>query len=223
MRILAIETSSPRGSVALTNGVTLIATAEHREPSAHAERMLPLVASTLASAAWSRTSIDRIAVGVGPGSFVGLRVGIALAEGLSLGLGRPVVGVPSLSAMLWALAGEHGGPRAALLDARRTEVFCAAEAADGSPLIEPCAVPLSEVRTLLLPLGEGLAVAGEVVSSLGLSQTWLRGPALDLPHAHAIAMLARTREADGKGVVPEYVRGPGATKPNLPPSPLTPR
>ena len=118
MRILALETSSPRGSVALTEGVTLIASEEHSEPSAHAELMLPLVSRALARAGWSRSSIDRIAVGVGPGSFVGLRVGIALAEGLSLGLGRPVVGVGSLSAMLGALSREHAGPRAALLDAR---------------------------------------------------------------------------------------------------------
>ncbi|MFZ5894069.1 MAG: tRNA (adenosine(37)-N6)-threonylcarbamoyltransferase complex dimerization subunit type 1 TsaB [Myxococcota bacterium] len=223
MRILAIETSSPRGSVALTDGVTLVATEEHREPSAHAELMLPLVGRALTNAGWSKGSIDRIAVGTGPGSFVGLRVGIALAEGLSLGLGRPVVGVGSLSAMLWALARQHAGPRAALLDARRAEIFCAAEDASGARVIAPCAVPLAEVASSLAPLGGELALAGEVVEKLGLPQRWLRGNELDLPHAYAIAMLAATREPTQESVVPEYVRGPGAIRPNLPPSPLTPR
>ena len=223
MRILALETSSPRGSVALTDGVTLIASEEHSEPSAHAELMLPLVSRALARAGWSRSSIDRIAVGVGPGSFVGLRVGIALAEGLSLGLGRPVVGVGSLSAMLWALSREHAGPRAALLDARRSEIFCAAEDAEGRQVIEPRAVARDAVGALLASLGDALALAGNVAESLDLPQKWLRGPLLDLPHAHAVAVLGSNREPESGAVLPHYVRGPGAIRPNLPPSPLTPR
>ena len=223
MRILALETSSSRGSVALTEGVTLVATEEHTEPNAHAERMLPLIARALDRAGWSRSSIDRIAVGTGPGSFAGLRVGIALADGLSLGLGRPVVGVESLSAILWAMQQEHSGPRAALLDARRAEVFCAAEDASGRCVLEACAVAREKVADVLAGLGDGLAVAGEVAGSLNLPQKWLRGPLLDLPHAHAIAALASARTVTEEPVLPHYVRGPGAVKPNLPPSPLTPR
>jgi tRNA threonylcarbamoyladenosine biosynthesis protein TsaB len=223
MRILALETSSPRGSVALTDGVTLIATEEHSEPSAHAERMLPLVSRALATAGWARSSVDRIAVGIGPGSFVGLRVGIALAEGLSLGLGRPVVGVGSLSAMLWAAAREHAGPRAALLDARRNEIFCAAEDAQGRPAIEPRAVPRESLAELLASLGDDLAIAGAVNESLGIAAKWLRGPLLDLPHAHAIAALGAEQAVESEPVLPHYVRGPGAVRPNLPPSPLAPR
>lgn len=223
MRILALETSSPRGSVTLTEGVTLVATEEHTEPNAHAERMLPLISRALERAGWSRASIDRIAVGVGPGSFVGLRVGVALAEGLSLGLGRPVVGVSSLSAILWALRREHAGPRAALLDARRGEVFCAAESANGESLLEPCALARDEVGAALAAFGDDLAVAGEVTGALNLPQKWLRGALLDLPHAHAIAALARTSALSSEPILPQYVRDAGAVRPNLPPSPLTPR
>ncbi|MGC4091364.1 MAG: tRNA (adenosine(37)-N6)-threonylcarbamoyltransferase complex dimerization subunit type 1 TsaB [Polyangiaceae bacterium] len=223
MRILAIETSSPRGSVTLTDGVTLVASSEHRQPSAHAELMLPLIGRTLAQAGWARSTIDRIAVGTGPGSFVGLRVGIALSEGLSLGLGRPVVGVESLSAMLWAAAQTHAGPRAALLDARRGEVFCQAEDAQGAPLLEACALPLDAVAARLSAFGAELALAGEIVAQLGLPQKWLRGEQLDLPHAYAVAMLASSRPVDDSGVSAHYVRDPGATRPNLPPSPLAPR
>ncbi|HET9932169.1 MAG TPA: tRNA (adenosine(37)-N6)-threonylcarbamoyltransferase complex dimerization subunit type 1 TsaB [Polyangiaceae bacterium] len=223
MRILALETSSSRGSVALTEGATLVATEEHSEPAAHAERMLPLVGRALERAGWARSSLDRIAVGIGPGSFVGLRVGIALAEGLSLGLGRPVVGVESLSAILWAMQLEHVGPRAALVDARRGEVFCAAEDANGRSLLEACAIGRASVSEVLAGLGDGLAVAGEVTATLNLPQKWLRGPLLDLPHAHAIAALASARSVTDEPVLPHYVRGPGAVKPNLPPSPLTPR
>lgn len=223
MRILALETSSSRGSVALTEGVTLVATEEHTEPNAHAERMLPLITLALDRAGWSRSSVDRIAVGTGPGSFVGLRVGIALAEGLSLGLGRPAVGVESLSAILWAMREEHSGPRAALLDARRGEVFCAAEDADGHCVVEACAVAREKVGDMLATLGDRCAIAGEVAGSLDLPQKWLRGSLLDLPHAHAVAVLASARAVAEQPVLPHYVRGPGAVKPNLPPSPLTPR
>src|SRR5688572_6886733 len=108
VRVLAIETSGPRGSVALLEDERLIIELEHDQPNAHAERILPLVERALASAGFDRTSLDRLAVGVGPGSFTGLRVGIALAEGLALGLGIPIVGVPSLRAMAAAAPAADG-------------------------------------------------------------------------------------------------------------------
>ncbi|MEB2323652.1 MAG: tRNA (adenosine(37)-N6)-threonylcarbamoyltransferase complex dimerization subunit type 1 TsaB, partial [Sorangiineae bacterium] len=124
MRVLGIETSAAaRGTVALAEGGVRLAEASHEVRSAHAELMLPLIARLLAEAGWARGSLDRLAVGVGPGSFTGVRVGIALAQGIALGLGVPVVGVPSLAAMARAAPPHVSGLRVPLLDARRGEVF----------------------------------------------------------------------------------------------------
>lgn len=94
----------------------VLASAEHSDLNAHAERLLPLLEEVFAQAKLTRHDVHRVAVGIGPGSFTGLRVGIALGQGLGLGLGIPVVGVGSLAAL--AAAG-NGAVRLALLDARR--------------------------------------------------------------------------------------------------------
>lgn len=220
MRVLSIETSSPRGSVALLDGTTLVASAEHREPKAHAERILPLIEDLLRTSGWSRSSIDRVGVGVGPGSFVGLRVGIALAEGLGLGLARPVVGVPSLRAMARAVPPEHPAARVALVDARRAEVFVTVVAPDGAELLPVRALGHDALRTELAALGRDLVVVGEVASDLALPWPVLRGPELDLPHARWVGVLAAELDPATAPPTPCYVRGAGATLPNLPPSPF---
>jgi tRNA threonylcarbamoyladenosine biosynthesis protein TsaB len=220
MRILAIETSSRRGSVALIDGTTWVAGAEHEELQAHAERTLPLIRQVLAKAGWSLNSLDRVAVGIGPGSFVGLRVGIALADGLALGIGRPVVGVPSLDAMLAAPGEGRCGPRAALLDARRGEVFCAARDAAGQPVLPATAVSIDLIAAQLAALGPGLVLVGEIADQLGLELPVERGPELDLPHARHVALLAASLDPENAPPIPLYVRGAGAIRPNLPPSPL---
>src|SRR5687767_3343290 len=111
MRILGIESSSRRGSVALVeNGVVLVSAAQER-PNANAEALLPLIEQLLAEVGWSKNSLDRVGVGVGPGAFTGIRIGIALAQGIGLGLGRPVFGVGSLQAMARAVPRAHSGIR----------------------------------------------------------------------------------------------------------------
>jgi tRNA threonylcarbamoyladenosine biosynthesis protein TsaB len=119
VRVLGIETSSARGSVALIEGSISVCALDHERANAHGESILPLIEEALARAGWNRTQLDRIAVGAGPGSFTGLRVGIAIAQGLSEGLGIPLVGVPSLRAMALAVPAEQEGCRCVLVDARR--------------------------------------------------------------------------------------------------------
>lgn len=219
MRTLGIETSTRRGSLALLSGDEIVGSVEHETPNAHSERLLPMLAELLASAGWSRSSIDQIAVGTGPGSFVGLRVGIALAEGLSLGLGRPVAGVCSLAAMTAAVPETVPGVRAALLDARQSELFVYICSQRGTPQGEPRAVKRDEVAAMLLAAGVAVVV-GEVAQSLTLAVPHLAGIELDLPHARSIARIAARPGAMPGPVLPLYVRGPGATPPNLPPSPF---
>jgi tRNA threonylcarbamoyladenosine biosynthesis protein TsaB len=224
MRVLGIETSTRRGSAALIDGGRLLLALDHDKPNAHAEALLPLVARLFAETGVAKSSIERVAVGIGPGSFTGLRIGIALGEGIALGTGVPLVGVGSLEAMVRGVA-EADRPRVALLDAGRGELFVAAYAADGAEIVAPCAVPLGEVRKRITSLDalRGAVVVGEGALALGSDFDVMRGPELDLPHARFVALLGAERDPERSPPAPVYVRGVGATLPNLPPSPLASR
>jgi tRNA threonylcarbamoyl adenosine modification protein YeaZ len=193
---------------------------EHDQPSAHAERVLPLIDACLRGSGWPRASLERIAVGVGPGSFVGLRVGIALAHGLGLGLGVPVVGVGSLRCLAAAVPRERPERRLALLDARRDELFAAVYAADGSELVEPSLWPRSEARERVLGFGPGLVIVGEVAATLDLGAGSLFEGERCFPSADRTGLIARWLDPQESPATPHYCRGPGADLPNLPPSPL---
>lgn len=204
-----------------SDGVVVAAHA-HEEPNAHAERLLGLIERVLADAGTTRNGLDRIAVGVGPGSFTGLRVGIALAQGIALGLGRPLVGVGSLRAMAQAAPPSDRRVRVTVLDARRGELFVAAYAPDGCELLAPAALTAAAARDAVHAAlaGASALLVGECAAELGLDFELARGTELDLPHASTVALLGSTLEPDAARAEPVYVRGPGATLPNLPPSPL---
>jgi tRNA threonylcarbamoyladenosine biosynthesis protein TsaB len=220
VRLLGIETSTLRGSIALIEDERVVCVLEHAEPSAHAERILPLVARGLEQAGWSRDELQRIAVGIGPGSFVGLRVGIALAQGLGLGLGIPVIGVGSLRSLAAVVPPTYEGPRIALLDARRDELFAAVYAADGQELLSPDAIPRAQAGALIARFPRDAVVVGEVAHGLDLAadRVWRGDRAF--PSADRTALLARALDPAEAPPLPLYCRGPGATLPELPPSPF---
>jgi len=220
VRTLALETSTRRGSVALLEDGRLVTSLEHEQPNAHAELLLPLLERALAAAGWPRSSVDRLGVGVGPGSFTGLRVGIALAEGLSVGLDRPLIGVGSLMAMaVGGLSERPHGPCCALLDARREELFAAVYVDGHRELHAPVALPLQHFPEFLRDFG-AVTVVGEVARELNLGALYLPGAMHELPHARWVGVLAEQLEESEYPPEPQYVRGIGATLPNLPPSPL---
>jgi tRNA threonylcarbamoyladenosine biosynthesis protein TsaB len=220
MRVLAIETSTRRGSVALVDDDRVVCTARHDEQGAHAERILPLVEELFGQAGWAKSSVDRLGVGVGPGAFTGIRIGIALAQGLGLGLDRPVFGVGSLEAMARAVPAERQGVRVALLDARREEVFVAIyEPAGATRLPETALARAQLVERLPALCAAPRVVVGEVGLELGVPDLF-RSDATDLPDAVWTARIAATRALASASAVPNYVRDAGATLPNLPPSPF---
>jgi tRNA threonylcarbamoyladenosine biosynthesis protein TsaB len=145
MRILALDTSAAAGSAALAeDGRVTIARAGDGSRT-HAER-LPLELMALLDAAHVRLAdVDRFAVAIGPGSFTGLRVGIATIQGLALARGALVVPVSTLEALAWRARDEHTAI-AAWIDAHRGEVFASLFAADGTTLVQPSS--LSPDQTL---------------------------------------------------------------------------
>jgi tRNA threonylcarbamoyladenosine biosynthesis protein TsaB len=122
----------------------------------HARRVLPLAAELLERAGLSFKDVDRLVVGIGPGTFTGLRIGIATARGLALSLGVEMIGIGTLR----TLAAAVDGPALAVLDARRGEAFVAAYAG-GTELLAPGVVALAALGDLGARLGRECLAVGE--------------------------------------------------------------
>jgi tRNA threonylcarbamoyladenosine biosynthesis protein TsaB len=119
--VLAIDTCLAACSVAILDGDEVLAEASEAMTRGHQERLAPLTRDVMQAAGLDFGAIDRIGVTVGPGSFTGLRVGLAFAKGLALALDRPCVGVGCLEALSSALT--TPGFRVAVIDAGRERVF----------------------------------------------------------------------------------------------------
>jgi tRNA threonylcarbamoyladenosine biosynthesis protein TsaB len=220
VRILGIETSCGRGSVALLEDERTIAVATHERENAHGESIQPLIEEVLAQVGWNPTTLDRIAVGTGPGSFTGLRVGIALAQGIAEGLERPLVGVGSLLAMALAAPVDSSRLRCPVLDARRGETFFAVYTPAGIELLGPrVASSVDVLEQAVLSLDPTPLFLGVGCPSLTDGRVAHRSSETDLPHARWTALAAFAR-APGAQVVPAYVRHAVVIIPQLPPNPL---
>lgn len=219
MRVLGIETSSSRGSVALVERGRVVAEAGHEVATRHAELLLPLLDGVLSSAGWTRASLDRLAVGVGPGAFTGLRVGLALAQGIAVGLDRPVVGVGSLAALCGAVPDDVPGLRVGVVGARRGEVFVAAHARDGAEAWAPRALARSDAWAQIRALAGAGPWVAVGAAARELDPGALCGGSLDLPAASQVALLGAGLDPAAHPAEPRYVREADAVKPRLPSPP----
>ncbi len=122
MKILAFESSSVSASVALTEDDTLIAQSFQNCGLTHSRTLLPLAENLLAGCGVPLGSIDAFAVAHGPGSFTGVRIGVATVKGLALGTNKPCIGVSTLEAMAWN-ARALGAALCCVMDARAGQVY----------------------------------------------------------------------------------------------------
>lgn len=129
MRLLALETATSMGSVALLDDGVVVREHSDRVPRQHLEWLVPAVAGVLTAAGWTPQDVEAVAVSTGPGSFTSLRIGIATAAMWARSRGIPAVGVPTLDAV--ALGTQTGGLIGAILDVRRSEVAFALFRRDG--------------------------------------------------------------------------------------------
>jgi tRNA threonylcarbamoyladenosine biosynthesis protein TsaB len=215
--LLALETATPRLSLALLRGEELVDEVEVASERTHAEVLLPTLDGLLGLAKVTLEEVEAFAVSIGPGSFTGLRVGVATVRGLVFGTPRPVVPVSTLAALACAASGEDL-PVAALLDARRGELYAAvypAGAAGQEPL-HPEAVVTPEELLAKLPrpcllVGEGAHLHAEAFRR-GLGPALrLAPPDLSLPRARhvgrlGLAGLRRGEGRPGSALVPRYLR-----------------
>ncbi len=195
MKILTIDTSSNCSSVALSDGERLLGESLLGEDRLASGRLLTSISQLLSAAGLTPDSLDAFAVSLGPGSFTGVRVGIATVKGLALATGKPVVGFSSL-AMLAMNLPFGCAPVAPMFDARKGEVYAALyrcgalpEAATPDAVLSPERF-LAGIDSPTLFLGEGAVRYRELIRStlgeLALFAPWHA----DLPRASAGALIA---------------------------------
>jgi tRNA threonylcarbamoyl adenosine modification protein YeaZ len=203
--LLAFDTATPHVTVALHDGERVVATWSSPSSMRHGETLAPGIAQVLAEAGALNTDVTAVAVGVGPGPFTGLRVGLVTARTLGFSLGIPVYGVCTLD-VLAAEAIDNGCDEFTVAtDARRKEVYVASYAAgarvDGPSVRRPADVATDQVVVgrgavlypdafphAALPEHPSAAVLCDVVASerfelLDPEPLYLRRPDADQPHA----------------------------------------
>jgi tRNA threonylcarbamoyladenosine biosynthesis protein TsaB len=207
MRLLALDAATEACSVALLDGNELLSRhAELGRP--HAQQILSMVDAVLAHARVSLTDLDGIAASIGPGAFTGVRISVAVAQGLAFGSGLPVVPVSTLEALAFQVIRRGASPALACLDARMGEVYWGCFTADaqrgvaaqGAARVGPPASVVLPQGATYAGIGRGFAAYPSLAGLPGLAVDARLGQAL--PHAEEFARLAALRLARGEGIDP---------------------
>ncbi|HEY1833435.1 MAG TPA: tRNA (adenosine(37)-N6)-threonylcarbamoyltransferase complex dimerization subunit type 1 TsaB [Solirubrobacteraceae bacterium] len=217
MNVLGLDTATSASAVALRLSDGTSRELRDDPPSGahpgHATRLLAMAHELLAEASLSWREVERIAVGVGPGTFTGLRVGVATARGLAQARGIELVGASSLT----ALAANADGERLAVIDARRGEVFAEFFRDSDAPASERGALAPGDVSSLLAGGGRSFAIGdGAVRYREALERAGIEVPPDDSPlhlvRAGAICELGLQAPRVGSldAVLPDYRRRPDA-------------
>jgi tRNA threonylcarbamoyl adenosine modification protein YeaZ len=212
--VLALDTATPAvtaGVVELTGDAVLLRAArvEH-DARKHAELLMPAVQAACGDAGAELAGIAAVVVGIGPGPFTGLRVGMVTAAALGDALGVPVHGVCSLDAIAAEAESPGGGPLLVVTDARRREVYWASYDEDGRRLDGPHVAAPATVAELATAMG-AVAAAGGSAGSVGLP---VRPPASPSPTGLvAVAAGALRARTEPGPLEPLYLRRPDAVEP----------
>src|SRR5258708_17978832 len=191
MLVLGLDACLSSCSVAVLDGERVVASAREVMARGHQERLARMAQQVMAEAGPAFDRLDRIAVTVGPGSFTGLRVGIAFAKGLALALDLPAVGIGTLE----ALAAEASGLVFPAIDARRGQLYLQAFE-DGRALMAPDALTAEVAAARIAELSQGRPFS-LVGSGGGLLAGLARGARVvpaEGADARAVARLAAARE-----------------------------
>ncbi len=224
MKILSFESSAVSASVALTDGTKLIAQSFQNCGLTHSRTLLPMAESLLAGCGASLADVDAFAVAAGPGSFTGLRIGVATVKGLAYPSGKPCAGVSTLEAMARGLEGFEGN-LCCVMDARGGQVYNALFRWENGVLtrltddraikLDELAVEIGESTQILVGDGANLCYTKLITPCPGLR---LAPPHLRYASAYGVAMAALPALMRGEGVDAQtldarYLRPPYVSQP----------
>ena len=208
MKILALESSAVAASVALCEDETLIAQAFQNTGLTHSQTLLPLAEDLLKNCGLTMADVDLIAVAEGPGSFTGLRIGVAAAKGLAWGGELPCAGCSTLESMAWNLAGFEGEVCVAM-DARRKQVYNARFRVDGEQphrltpdraiSLEDLIAELQGTETTQIIVGDGAKLCYDALTAAGIPAK-LAPPNLRMQSAWGVARLALEKARKGQTI-----------------------
>lgn len=211
MLLLALDTSTPAVSAAVHDGDRVLAQEVVVDARRHGELLAPVVARVLDVAGAQPRQLTGIVVGVGPGPYTGLRVGVVTALAMGAALDVPVVGACSLDAFVsTGLGGAGGAPFAVVTDARRREVYWARYDASGARTAGPAVDTPAEVASRLT--ADGVVALGPATELYAFDPTVPSQPL----SAGALASLVVAGVADELPVRPLYLRRPDAIPPGRP-------
>ncbi|MDR1829116.1 MAG: tRNA (adenosine(37)-N6)-threonylcarbamoyltransferase complex dimerization subunit type 1 TsaB [Methylobacteriaceae bacterium] len=216
MNILALDTALGACSVSVFDAATDTVTASESVvmERGHAEVVMPMVSRVMEQSGLTFAELDRVAVTVGPGSYTGIRVGIAAARGIGLAAAKPVVGVSTLSALLAPVMGFAGkGLSAAAIDARHGFVYFQAVAHGGKPLCPACYLEVPDARRIIgagpvMLCGSGGALVAYDCLTHGIDAQLSDEP--DIPNILWVAKLGAIANPKHAPSRPLYLKGADA-------------
>ncbi|MBE6951705.1 MAG: tRNA (adenosine(37)-N6)-threonylcarbamoyltransferase complex dimerization subunit type 1 TsaB [Ruminococcaceae bacterium] len=219
MLILAFETSAKSCSVALHDGAKLLAESYQNTGLTHSQTLMVMAEDLLKACGKTAADVTHLAVAAGPGSFTGVRIGVAAAKGFAWGAELPVYGVSTLESMALSL-GAFDGHVCACMDARRKQVYNAIFLAENGELTRVCedrAISLEELKNELQHIDGPIYLVGDG-AELAYKTLSADIPELRLPPEHrrhqrasgvalaAIEAMNRCENADGAALQPNYLR-----------------
>jgi tRNA threonylcarbamoyladenosine biosynthesis protein TsaB len=216
MKILGIDTSTPIGSVGLIEGDDFIAEHTLNITQAHSSRLMPAIDQVLKWGNHTVHELDACAVGIGPGSFTGVRIGVGTAKSLCYAIKKPIIGVSTLEAIAYNLRYTKG-LLCPILDARREEVY-GAVFHGGATLERRCEdlclsieELLTRVESSAVFVGDGLDRYVEAVREKFGDDVVLADSTFNVPRGANIARIGRERLLHGDsddyfGLIPNYIR-----------------
>jgi tRNA threonylcarbamoyladenosine biosynthesis protein TsaB len=216
MRLLGVESATLSGGVALLDGDRLLGEITLNIALTHSERLMSAVDRLLADCGLAPADLDGLAVSVGPGSFTGLRVGIATVKALAMALDLPVAAVPTLDALASRLPFADA-PVCPILDARKGEVYLSlyrwrdgGMAREWDYLALPPELAAARLDAPVILLGDGIEACRPWLDRLG-ADARVAPAAQRMPSAASVAVLGRAALSAGEGVgadslAPLYLR-----------------
>jgi tRNA threonylcarbamoyladenosine biosynthesis protein TsaB len=207
VRVLALDAATEACSVALlSNGDVLVRIVDAGKSSA--QQILSLVEEVMAEGQVSLSRLDGIAASIGPGAFTGVRISVAVAQGLAFGAGLQVAPITTLEALALQVLQGAQGPAVACLDARMGEVYWGCFTADaargviasGAPQVGPPAAVAARLKGRHIGIGRGFSAYPELAQIPGIEIN--SRDSLALPNAREFAQLGALRLAGGGGLDP---------------------